>query len=205
MQEVVRLCPDCHSTMSPHIVESLRTDICDRCGGVWLDTGEFPRVARPETGLLDDIVDAEPPILTPVVGNTQGRVCPVDGGVLTPNNYCGASDIVLGNCPTCNGIFVSHDDLLRLHERAKQYAAGPTLDPSVPSLNPTPTSSSSIYGRPLGSTYDPTLSSGGTFYSGSMTGGGGFGYGPYGSSRAGMTADIIGGILMDLFLPRWWW
>jgi len=44
-------CPRCDGSLQETKFEELMIDICDQCGGVWLDSGELEQLTRkPETG-----------------------------------------------------------------------------------------------------------------------------------------------------------
>ena len=103
--------------MSPHDVRNLRLDICDACGGVWFDAGEFGRVSRSGSRVLDAVVAEEPPNLTPAPAAAGGQPCPLCGVGLNRYHFAGSSPIMLAGCSQCAGIYVSHDDLMKLDAR----------------------------------------------------------------------------------------
>jgi hypothetical protein len=39
-------------------------------------------------------------------------------------NFCVSTDVMLAGCSTCHGIFLTHDDLMRLDERDKRLEKG---------------------------------------------------------------------------------
>lgn len=39
-------CPKCDGSLSTGNFENVQIDICDKCGGVWLDAGELQQIAR---------------------------------------------------------------------------------------------------------------------------------------------------------------
>ena len=43
-------CPRCDGTLQESKVEGVSIDTCDKCGGVWLDSGELEQLTRKETG-----------------------------------------------------------------------------------------------------------------------------------------------------------
>jgi len=43
-------CPRCDGTLKENKFEELLIDTCDKCGGVWLDSGELEQLTRKETG-----------------------------------------------------------------------------------------------------------------------------------------------------------
>ena len=43
-------CPRCDGSLKENMFEDVAIDICDKCGGVWLDSGELEQVTRKESG-----------------------------------------------------------------------------------------------------------------------------------------------------------
>ena len=41
-----RVCSQCRVPLKPRIVEAVEIDLCPKCGGLWLDAGEFDAVHR---------------------------------------------------------------------------------------------------------------------------------------------------------------
>jgi Zn-finger nucleic acid-binding protein len=39
-------CPRCDGTLNETKVEEVAIDVCDKCGGVWLDSGELEQLTR---------------------------------------------------------------------------------------------------------------------------------------------------------------
>jgi uncharacterized protein len=43
-------CPRCDGTLNETQVEEVSIDTCDKCGGVWLDSGELEQLTKREGG-----------------------------------------------------------------------------------------------------------------------------------------------------------
>ena len=43
-------CPRCDGSLTESKFEELLIDTCDKCGGVWLDSGELEQLTRKESG-----------------------------------------------------------------------------------------------------------------------------------------------------------
>lgn len=43
-------CPRCDGTLKESKVEEVSIDTCEKCGGVWLDSGELEQLTRRESG-----------------------------------------------------------------------------------------------------------------------------------------------------------
>ena len=43
-------CPRCDGTLGSTTFEDVEVDVCDKCGGVWLDSGELEQLTKRESG-----------------------------------------------------------------------------------------------------------------------------------------------------------
>jgi Zn-finger nucleic acid-binding protein len=43
-------CPRCDGSLKENKFEEVVIDTCDKCGGVWLDSGELEQLTRKESG-----------------------------------------------------------------------------------------------------------------------------------------------------------
>ena len=43
-------CPRCDGSLNESTFEDVSIDTCDKCGGVWLDSGELQQLTRKEAG-----------------------------------------------------------------------------------------------------------------------------------------------------------
>jgi Zn-finger nucleic acid-binding protein len=43
-------CPRCDGTLNETKIEDVSIDLCDQCGGVWLDSGELEQLTKREGG-----------------------------------------------------------------------------------------------------------------------------------------------------------
>lgn len=41
-------CPKCDGKLQTSSFESISIDVCDKCGGAWLDAGELQQIAHPD-------------------------------------------------------------------------------------------------------------------------------------------------------------
>jgi len=49
-------CPRCDGTLKEIIVEDVPVDMCDKCAGVWLDSGELERIINKEGGFFSRLL-----------------------------------------------------------------------------------------------------------------------------------------------------
>ncbi len=45
-------CPRCDGVLESKSFEGVEIDTCDKCGGVWLDSGELEQLTKKDTGWL---------------------------------------------------------------------------------------------------------------------------------------------------------
>ena len=96
-------------------------DICPKCEGVWLDTGELKKLIHNKK--LTDY-------LTKDIG-TQSKsklVCPRCGGLMDLEF---ADDIEVDVCLTCNGVWLDAGELHELKEKSKKGFKGDDLEKAV--------------------------------------------------------------------------
>jgi hypothetical protein len=43
-------CPRCDGNLKVNSFEGVEIDICDKCGGAWLDSGEFEQLTKSQAG-----------------------------------------------------------------------------------------------------------------------------------------------------------
>jgi hypothetical protein len=43
-------CPKCDGTLEGVVVEGVEIDVCNTCGGAWLDAGELEQLSKRESG-----------------------------------------------------------------------------------------------------------------------------------------------------------
>jgi hypothetical protein len=43
-------CPKCDGHLTPSKFDAIEIDVCNKCGGVWLDPGELTQIAHHEEG-----------------------------------------------------------------------------------------------------------------------------------------------------------
>ena len=118
-------CPKCNDPMFVMEYDRVELDICDECGGVWLDAGELELI------LGEDGRGAEEAELGDA-RRAKGEDlldCPVCMAKLNKGTY-GTTDIVVDRCPYNDGIFLDQGELeaIRDHYAAHSEATDSTED-----------------------------------------------------------------------------
>lgn len=49
-------CPRCDGVLKTSTFEGVEIDTCDKCGGVWLDSGELEQLTKHESGWLSRLL-----------------------------------------------------------------------------------------------------------------------------------------------------
>ena len=114
-------CPHCHTQMEKVPEPDITTDVCPRCGGVWLDKSELNVLA---TGMAGDIeycsIDQEKH-----EDRFPVRKCPKClNQDMSKVNLLGYSEIIFDCCPNCNGFFLDKGEMYDTNV----YLAGLTQD-----------------------------------------------------------------------------
>jgi Zn-finger nucleic acid-binding protein len=100
-------CPHCRSEMRAVTQDSVAADVCDACGGIWLDREELLRVMprlptaeAPDDGLFGD----------PELSST--RACPRCDGAppLYEVGLGEVADLQLDTCRSCKALFVALEE-----------------------------------------------------------------------------------------------
>ena len=106
------LCARCCDPMSATLVGEVEVDLCGRCGGLWLDTGEAEHLLRmrPVPPAL-----CQPAAREDVEFRKQGfRECPL---CERPLKVTDVEGVPLDGCPQCGGLFLDPGELGQLIDR----------------------------------------------------------------------------------------
>lgn len=102
-------CPKCPGALRPQRVGEVEVDRCERCGGLWLDVGELPRLVTQSS------LPRSPAIPNSPQHNVITAPCPRCGGQghmtrLHRNEY----PLVIDSCPVCYGVWLDAGELGKL-------------------------------------------------------------------------------------------
>jgi Zn-finger nucleic acid-binding protein len=105
-------CLDCNHEMTNYeahtIAHKLSYDVCDSCGGLWLDRGELDKMALRVAGDIEYCSQEE-------AGNGQsGKNCPRCNVNLHKVKFLGANDIILDRCENCGGFWLDGGQLEKI-------------------------------------------------------------------------------------------
>ncbi len=101
-------CPKCENVeLFEKQFEGTPVEVCDECGGIWLNKGELNKIAHPISGDIEFCSHETSGKKSP-----SGLECPVCKGVqLVRANFIEFSDIMLDVCLECHGIWLDKGEL----------------------------------------------------------------------------------------------
>ncbi len=108
-------CPHCNERMVERTYEGVQIDVCEKCGGVWLDTDELAQIVERREAKFSEgekaFVKGEGvslPSRKELVGDVH---CPVCGVVMNKFVYGVTSGIVIDRCPRGDGVWLDKGEL----------------------------------------------------------------------------------------------
>jgi Zn-finger nucleic acid-binding protein len=109
-------CPICDSPLQPIDYEGVTIDVCESCGGEFLDADELGHIVLVrEMTFPDDaratLADRAPAFGTPIDERRRQVGCPKCGSAMTTINYCGDTGVFVDRCECCGGFWLDADEL----------------------------------------------------------------------------------------------
>ena len=105
-------CLHCNHEMTNYeahtIAHRLSYDVCDSCGGLWLDRGELDKMAFQVAGDIEYCSQEE------VENEQSAKNCPRCNLTLRTVKFLGANDILLDRCENCGGFWLDGGQLERI-------------------------------------------------------------------------------------------
>lgn len=102
-------CLDCQNEMTNYeahkLVHKLSYDVCEKCGGLWLDKGELDKMAFQVMGDIEYCSRDE------VKGAEETRNCPRCNVHLHKVSFLGDDKIILDRCENCSGFWLDGGQL----------------------------------------------------------------------------------------------
>lgn len=112
-------CLECKNEMTNYevhtIIHKISYDVCEKCGGLWLDKGELDKMAYQVEGDIEYCSTDEPE------NSITTHHCPRCAGmVLHKVGFLGGNDIVLEHCNNCSGFWLSGGQLEKIDDELAQ-------------------------------------------------------------------------------------
>ena len=123
------LCPVCAVPLKPEQVHGVTIETCPTCAGFWFDQGELGNLTHEDPRDLEGLDDQAAPQVARLTQTPHERKCPCCGEPLYRYRYLYSSPVELDGCEKCNGVWVDHGELQKMHaslaaERTGQVGAG---------------------------------------------------------------------------------
>lgn len=110
-------CPRCSTPLSRLRIGGADTDVCESCGGLWLDRLELARFEDPQSAFGDALV-AHLSQFPPALMDPSTRLrCPRHPEVVMLRRaFSRSSPVQIDECPECGGLWLDTDELARIRQ-----------------------------------------------------------------------------------------
>jgi Zn-finger nucleic acid-binding protein len=111
-------CPRTNAPLARLRVGGVDTDVCEDCGGVWLDRAEIDRFDRPDAVFGEAIVAHLSQFPASLVDHSLRLRCPRHPSVVMLRRpYSADVPVDIDVCPQCGGLWLDTDELAAIRER----------------------------------------------------------------------------------------
>jgi Zn-finger nucleic acid-binding protein len=91
------------------------TDVCEDCGGLWLDRNELARFDQPEVAFGDALVVHLQQFPGAVIDHSVRLRCPQHADVVMLRRpYSSQVRVAIDQCPQCGGVWLDTDELAEI-------------------------------------------------------------------------------------------
>ena len=105
-------CPRCAERLAHVRIGGVDTDVCESCGGLWLDRNELARFDRPEVAFGDALVAHLQQFPSALMDHSVRLRCPHHPEVVMSRRpYSSRVRVDIDHCPQCGGIWLDTDEL----------------------------------------------------------------------------------------------
>jgi Zn-finger nucleic acid-binding protein len=105
-------CPRCPAPLVHLRIGGIDTDVCEHCGGLWLDRLELARFQDPDDAFGDALVAHLSQFQPTLIDHSQRIRCPRHAGVvMLRRRYSPAAPTQVDECPECGGLWLDTDEL----------------------------------------------------------------------------------------------
>lgn len=114
-------CPCCDHTLTEAEVSGVRVYGCHLCGGLWIRDHDLTELTRHDIQPLDELAHEFPDLRINKGEEAKERRCPNCGVPLFRFHFKHSPDVHLDGCRECKGIWLDHEDLVRIEQRLAAY------------------------------------------------------------------------------------
>ena len=108
-------CPRCSAPLSRVLIGGVGVDICESCGGLWLDRLELARFEEPDSVLGEALLAHLSQFPVEIVDRSVRLRCPRHPAVVMMRRAFSRSvPTEIDECPECGGLWLDADELARI-------------------------------------------------------------------------------------------
>lgn len=112
MKPLLPTCPHCKVSLEIQVHDGDEYDICSKCGGIWLDRGEFQKATRPSGVRCNEDFAGE--FLREPVKEQKGYIpCVRCGKLMNRKNFRRISGVIIDECSR-HGVWLDHGELKKI-------------------------------------------------------------------------------------------
>jgi Zn-finger nucleic acid-binding protein len=111
-------CPRCLTPLARLRLGGVDTDVCEHCGGLWLDRLEVARFQNPADAFGDALVAHLSQFPMPLMDHSQRVRCPRHpAAVMRRRPFSAATPVPIDECPECGGLWLDANELAAIRRR----------------------------------------------------------------------------------------
>jgi Zn-finger nucleic acid-binding protein len=96
-------------------IGGIDTDVCEDCGGLWLDRSELARFASPDSVFGDALVAHLSQFPPTLLDHSIRLTCPRHPDVvMLRRRFSPVAAVEIDECPACGGIWLDADELAQI-------------------------------------------------------------------------------------------
>jgi Zn-finger nucleic acid-binding protein len=108
-------CPRSATPLATLRIGGVNTDVCEDCGGLWLDRLELARFEDPHGAFGDALVAHLAQFPPALVDHSVRLKCPHHRDVVMLRRpYSATAPVEIDECPQCGGIWLDSDELAQI-------------------------------------------------------------------------------------------
>ena len=108
-------CPRCSVSLVHLMIGGVEVDVCEACGGLWLDRLELSRFEHPEDVFGDALMAHLSQFPVEIVDRSIRLRCPRHPAVVMMRRAFSRSvPTQIDECPQCGGLWLDADELARI-------------------------------------------------------------------------------------------
>jgi Zn-finger nucleic acid-binding protein len=108
-------CPRCSAALVHLLIGGVDLDVCEECGGLWLDRLELSRFDDPASGFGDALLAHLGQFPVAIVDRSVRLRCPRHPAIVMMRRaFSRTVPTQIDECPQCGGLWLDADELARI-------------------------------------------------------------------------------------------